>query len=365
MSIRLAIKARKEMKMPEIKLLQNASFGNIRIIMQESQPWFVAGDVCDSNSEKNKYRAIHLQAAPRACLGALLIQKANVNTSRLSLADCAGNVQELEMFPIDYGFSACSSWDRTFYLGGKNVGNFYAFDTENLETRFSVEGFNASGPACIQGIRATRSEVLLSRSDGIFSTYSYSGKLNSSISLVHPQYPAASFTDGQYFYVNVLTKNGPEAWLNMYYYPWGGLFSSKQINFKVMEMYSPAPETILLFGNDAGGPRVVSFHVPTQTFSEHLVSMTKKITAVCQADANNYYFSTVDGIRWYQYDSQTTMEYAFGGDTRGLAYEDLSNRLFVARPLALETYFLTPFPGMVNTLPFTDSLVGFELLYNK
>jgi hypothetical protein len=59
------------------------------------------------------------------------------------------------------------------------------------------------------------------------------------------------------------------------------------------------------------------------------------------------------------------MEYALGGDIRGLAYEDLSNRLFVARPLALETYFLTPFPGMVNTLPFTDSVVGFELLYNK
>jgi hypothetical protein len=165
--------------------------------------------------------------------------------------------------------------------------------------------------------------------------------------------------------VNVLTKNGPEAWLNMYYYPWGSLFASKQINFKVMDMYFPSPDKLLLFGNDASGPRIVSFDVQNQTFSEHLSSLSERITAVCQVDANNYYFATTSGIRWYNFESQTSLSYTFGGDAVALAYEDLSNRLVVARPMSLETYFLTPFPGLIHAKPLADSLVGIELLYNK
>ncbi len=42
----------------ETKLLNNALFGAIRILVKEDQPWFVASDVCDVFVEKNRYRAM-------------------------------------------------------------------------------------------------------------------------------------------------------------------------------------------------------------------------------------------------------------------------------------------------------------------
>ena len=38
--------------------LQNALLGEIRMVIKNVQPWFVAGDVCDVFGEKNKYRAM-------------------------------------------------------------------------------------------------------------------------------------------------------------------------------------------------------------------------------------------------------------------------------------------------------------------
>ena len=42
----------------EMLHLQNALLGEIRMVMKNGQPWFVAGDVCDVFGEKNKYRAM-------------------------------------------------------------------------------------------------------------------------------------------------------------------------------------------------------------------------------------------------------------------------------------------------------------------
>ena len=39
--------------MNELQVFNNAMFGNVRIILQDNEPWFVAKDVCDCLEIKN------------------------------------------------------------------------------------------------------------------------------------------------------------------------------------------------------------------------------------------------------------------------------------------------------------------------
>jgi len=42
----------------EIKIFESKEFGNVRVVMQENEPWFVAKDVCDILKYKNHSDAI-------------------------------------------------------------------------------------------------------------------------------------------------------------------------------------------------------------------------------------------------------------------------------------------------------------------
>lgn len=44
--------------MNDLKVFENAQFGDIRTITQDAEPWFVASDVCDVFSESNRNRAM-------------------------------------------------------------------------------------------------------------------------------------------------------------------------------------------------------------------------------------------------------------------------------------------------------------------
>ena len=44
--------------MNELQVFNNAMFGNVRIILQDNEPWFVAKDVCDCLEINNSRQAL-------------------------------------------------------------------------------------------------------------------------------------------------------------------------------------------------------------------------------------------------------------------------------------------------------------------
>lgn len=44
--------------MNELQVFNNAMFGNVRIFLQDNEPWFVAKDVCDCLDIKNSRDAL-------------------------------------------------------------------------------------------------------------------------------------------------------------------------------------------------------------------------------------------------------------------------------------------------------------------
>lgn len=41
-----------------IRIFENEQFGNVRVVMKDDGPWFVAADVCDVFGETNRNRAM-------------------------------------------------------------------------------------------------------------------------------------------------------------------------------------------------------------------------------------------------------------------------------------------------------------------
>ncbi|MEI6576290.1 MAG: hypothetical protein WCO63_08950 [Bacteroidota bacterium] len=333
-------------------------------IRLESGNYFVLISVKTAHSSKNKYQKIILHEYPRVLQGVLLIQKANVNTTRLSLFTPDLIMKPLFLFPIDYGYSEIKSYDRTFYLGGKHVGDFYAFDLDSLVTRFNYCGYSGVNPAWVQGIGAEEGGVRLSTADGLLTTYELSGKMKSSIKQVYPLYPTVSFVYNNYLLVNVLTLSGPESYLKSYYYPWGGSYQTKQLNFTILKMFSPRAGEVLMFGNTSGQAVLNVYYPETQTLWAPLNNVPGKIIDVCQADSKNYLIATTTGVYWYQYQTQTLTLFASVTGTVGLCFEDLSKRLLIATSQDLK---ICSFPEsqLVTTITLTDSLEAISLLYNK
>lgn len=333
-------------------------------IRLESGNYFVLISVKTAHTSKNKYQKIILHEYPRELKGILLVQKENVNTTRLSLYDKNLQHNPLGLFPVDYGFAAVSSYDQMIYLAGHNVGDFYGFDVDSLQTRFVITGFNSTELACIQGLTTENGGVILSRSDEVMTSYSYYGKINSVFAENHPLYPAASFVYDNSILVNVLTHSGPESFLKMYYYPWGGNIQQKQIPYKIVKMFSPRAGEVLLFGNTTTDPVLQVYYPATQTTWSPLKSLPGKIISVCRADANNYFLATPQGVYWYQYHTQTITLFAPVTDAVGVAFEDVSEALVIARPLEFSMYSFPAGQKQMSS-PLSDSLKAIGILYNK
>lgn len=41
-----------------VRIFENDQFGNVRVVMKDDEPWFVAADVCDVFGETNRNRAM-------------------------------------------------------------------------------------------------------------------------------------------------------------------------------------------------------------------------------------------------------------------------------------------------------------------
>ena len=333
-------------------------------IRLESGNYFILISVKTAHSSKNKYQKVLLNAFPLALKGVLLIQKDNVNTTRISLFDPNQAPEVLGLFPLDYGFAAVSSYDQVLYLGGHHVGDFCAFDLSTKQIRFTIDGYDSPDLACNQGVTAVDGGVHLSRTEEALTYYNLNGKINSVFSVIYPLYPGLSFVYDQYVLVNVLSRSGPESYLRMYHYPWGGFLQEKQLPFKILKMFSPRKDEVLLFGNSAAGPVLQVYYPLTQTTWQPLNALPGKIIAVCRADAGHYFLATTQGVYWYQYQTHTITLFAPITDAISLEFETLSDQLIIARPMELCSY---SFPGAVKLMssPMSDSLQGIKLLYNK
>lgn len=349
---------------PNIQSLHLDLLYPIDEIRLESGNYFVLISVKTAHTSKNKFRKVILNEYPRELKGILLVQKKNVNTTSLSLYDKNLQHYPLALFPVDYGFADVSSYDQMIYLAGHNVGDLYGFDMDSLQTRFSINGFNSPDLTCIQGLRVEKGGVILSRSDEVMTYYNIYGKINSVFTENYPLYPTTSFVYDDKILVNVLTHSGPESYLKMYHFPWGGYFQQKQLLFKIVKMFSPRKGEVLLFGNTSNDPVLQVFYPATQASWIPMNSLPGKIISVCQADTNNYFLATPQGIFWYQYQTQTITLFAPVTDATGLAFEDISKLLVVARPLEFSTYSF-PAGQKLISVPLTDSLEAIGILYNK
>jgi prophage antirepressor-like protein len=72
----------------EIKIFESKEFGNVRVVMQENEPWFVAKDVCDVLMITNTTQKVALLDDGERCM---------FNIGRQGEANC---VSEYGILPI-------------------------------------------------------------------------------------------------------------------------------------------------------------------------------------------------------------------------------------------------------------------------
>ncbi|MCX6273213.1 MAG: hypothetical protein NTU44_18745 [Bacteroidetes bacterium] len=333
-------------------------------IQLQSGNYYVWIQANTASTFKNKYQLVRLIEVEKKLEKILLITRSQVNTTSLCYLDSLLQLHPLKDYSLDFGYSVLNQVHRQLYLTGRNIGKLLAIGLDSNQVLWQKQGAGTPELPFYQGLKYEDGLLFACSSDGRLNGYNEEGNLDFFMDFGTNQYPLRCCRHQQYLAVAVELKNGPEQFLNAYYYPSGAYQIGEQVTWKTEAVFSVTFNKMLVAANENGIGSLEYYYPADPAISPACVFPPEKIVKIIPVDKSNYLIASSNQVYWFQVNTNTLTVFVAAVPAVTLAYESLSKRVIVGENKKVSLYAF-PTGQFLNSVNLNDSLKDCQLLYNR
>ncbi len=326
--------------------------------------YFIQFKIQDESSSWNEWIDLRYVSVDKQLISLVAVVSPHANTYDVVEADAEGNTDKLFSFTGDHSASGLNSAYNTFFTSGLAQNGLCAWNLNTSLLLWNVPVvFNPTQP-WIHGFCASENEAFLSTRDGYIEGYDFLGRVS---------FRSQKFQNG--VFTKILKSkdkilgifepyNGASRELVVFNYPGGTLFRSLQISGEVVFLSNFSQDVVLIFVNQPDRALVFEYSINDHKLVELKTFSFSNMSEFAGKSDEHYFILSGDEIWWYRPQSNSATLYLKSADIGGMAFEELSNTLYVASGQYITGYDL-PSANPVYTVEFSSPVITFNLRYNK
>ncbi|MDY0101917.1 MAG: hypothetical protein RBS07_03205 [Lentimicrobium sp.] len=326
--------------------------------------YFIQLKIQDETSSWNEWIDVKYVSVDKQFISVVAVVSPQVNTYDVCEGAIEGNSLKLFSFSGDHCASGLNSASNTFFTVGQSQNGLTAWNLNTSQLLWNASVVFDPVQYWIHGFYDDENEVFVSNRNGFIEGYDILGRVS---------FRSQQFQNG--FFTKILRStdkllgifepyNSSFRELVIFNYPGGTLFRSLQINGEVLEMSNYSKDVVLLFVNQPERALVYEYSLNSHTLVELKTFSFQNIRLVSGKNAEPYFILTGDEVWWYRPLSNSSTLYLKRENIVGMAFEELSNTLFVASGQHILGYGL-PNANPVFNVELPSPVITFNLRYNK
>lgn len=326
--------------------------------------YFIQFKIQDEGMSWNEWVDLRYVSVDKQLISLVAVVSPQVNTYDVFEAATDVNMANLFSFSGDHNASCLNSASNTFFTVGRSQNGLTAWNMNTSQLLWNIPAVFDPVQPWIHGFYAGENEVFLSTRDGYIEGYDVLGR----VSFRSQQFQNGVFTKILGSKDKILgifePYNGASRELVVFNYPGGTLFRSLQINAEVIELSNFSQDVVLLFVNQPDRALVYEYSINHHTLLEFKTFSFQNLSRVAGKSDEHYFILSGDEVWWYRPQSNSSTLFLKKDGISGMAFEELSNTLYMASGQYISGYEL-PYANPVYEAEFPSPIVSFNLRYNK
>lgn len=332
-------------------------------------PFLISGDyylvitASDGVNEKKEYRKIRLYEVERKFMGVVFSDDANNNQVDVYLVDTLYNKQLLATRSDDFGGSAISSRNQSYYLVGDVLGDMQSVALSSSGASWAVPSQPTPPAPYYTGVTAYDGRVYFSSFDKKIQGTGKQG--NGILTIETGSYtPYAVHRQGDVIYSEQRQLQSGQQRLVQYYEGTGGYKKEISLDIEVVDFCERANDNVLLFGNQNNQGALRDYNPGDNSLWTPHTIPAGKILCATRVDENDFMIGHETGVLWYRYNSNSLVTFKAGVQAAGIQYNDVDNILIISSGSELK-YYSFPSGNLIQTITHSSEIKGMEIFFNK
>ena len=326
--------------------------------------YYICINASDGINSHYTYRGININGIERKLTYTYIFTYKNSNTIHVSHINSTGDTQQLFDISSDFCSAAICSRHQLFYTAGKSFGDVSAFEVADNSLKWSLPVVSNPPFPYFTNIGCYNDILYVAFYDGFIKAYNNNGSITVTAQSSAGSYPVKLFANSSYLFADHAFYSGSARIFGVYYLVSGALKQFINTNYSVVDIFEKDNDNVFIFANFGGQGIIRLFSISGNgTWEPHTVP-SGKINDVLQINENTYIIAHESGLYKYIYNSNSLISFISGINASSVKFDDISSDVYVSVGNKLLIYdYLSH--SLINTITTTDSILDFQLLYNK
>jgi hypothetical protein len=312
----------------------------------------------------DKYRTIHISAVPQELKYLYVFTSASSTTIHVLRKEPQGSLQQIFDISGDFTSSAVSSKFQIIYTCGNIYGNLYAFDVSGNNEIWSIPVVSNPPFPYFESIGYYNNNLYASFYDGYIKGYNKNGTSSFTATCPSGSYPVRFCAGTNYLYADHAMYSGTSRIFGVYYLSSGALKQQIYTDYEAVDIFEKDNDNAFIFANKNGQGIIELYSISGNGVWEPHTLPTGKINDVLMIDENNYIIAHEIGIYKYQYNNNSLTSFVSGINATSVKYDPTTSEVYATSGSDIMIYDYVSH-ALQNTIAATDSILDFQLLYNK
>ena len=317
----------------------------------------------DGTNTSNTFRTIIINGVPRELKDIYIFTYGNSATIHVIKKTLSGNPQQQFDINGDFSGSAISSKNQLLYSAGKIYGNLHAYNVLDNSESWNVPIVSNPPFPYFTNISCYNDILYCSFYDGMIRGYNKNGTALYTAITPYSSYPIKVSAGNNYVYVDHAMYSGSARIFGVYFFVSGILKQQLNTDYNAVRIFEKDNDNVFIFANKNGQGLIKIFSISGNGTWEPHTLPSGKINDVVQIDENAYIIAHENGLFKYQYNNNSLTDYS-AIVAKSLKYEELASEIYACTTHEIKILKYNS-NTLVNNIMVADSIVSFELLYNK
>jgi hypothetical protein len=330
----------------------------------ESGNYYLWIKAFDGTNTASKYRSIQISAAPRELKYIYIMSIFNSTTVRLQRKAVGGNLENLIDITGDLSATASSSKFQLVAVCGNIYGDLNVYNVPSGALQWSIPVVSDPPFPYFESISIYNEIFYCSFYNGFIKAYNNAGTQVFSANTSTGSFPGVVFANTDYVFADEDFYSGTERFFSVYYSDNGTLRQQISTDYIITNIFQKDEDNIFIFGNQGGQGIIRLYSISANGTWEPHTLPAGMITDVVQIDENDYIISLESGLYKYQYDMNSLTTYLPGVNASKIKYDAVNSDIYAVQGNTINIYDYSSH-ALISNITASDSIAGFELLYNK
>lgn len=318
----------------------------------------------DGNNEKGYFTKIYLQELPLKKRAVFYIGY-NQTNYRVYKLDSTNTSNFAYSLSGDYIGSAMDSRYNHLITCGGFSGKFQSTSVSDYSTFWSQLPVGSTYPS-FRSILSSGNIIYVSYNNGFIKGFDYTGAIvynaSTAVGIYYPQKIGVS---SNYLLSEQVAFVGGAQKLVLYTLPAGSAVQEANFSGSVVEMFPKNASEFFIFYNQGNTGKISLYEKAGNGLSyTYPFSLGGKILSVVQITGTEYIISASNGIYKFSYSPQNYSLFIPGIVASKMRLDEAGNQLILLENKTMQFYNLSS-GSLLNTLNSSDSLVDFQVHYNR